>query len=129
MSTDLNAITSKIGDLNAAVRTAMSRHQLVTDAACQTLLRQKHLKKVATWARDGKLNPEETLREIDIINGRCPYDETLIDVQDSSHHLEGIVHTEFRELYELVEKLRTLAEATVDQSGEKVEIGEVSDTF
>ena len=124
MSNDMNAVTEQIGNVARATQTLVSNDQSYLDAADQTRMRQRHIHHIADRLRAGELRTESgdvdvlaLLYELDVINARCPAtSSTFAIAKTESVRLFSIVQAETAQLYEMVEKMRDLAGATVDSA-------------
>jgi hypothetical protein len=117
MSTNLNTLSEKVGDVNRAVQSALGNASVALDGVSQTLHRQQHLARLMTDLREDRLSVGNVLGELEVLVGRCPSIHATQAYLDEHYRHLGIVKTEIKELYELVEKLRGLEAASVDPDG------------
>ena len=124
MSNDMNAVTEQIGNVARATQTVVSNDQAFLDAAGQTRMRQRHIQQLAETLRKGGLRTlggdvdvPALVHELDVINARCPSTPSTFETaKNESVRLFAIVQAETAQLYEMVEKMRDLASATVDSA-------------
>jgi hypothetical protein len=119
MSNDMNALTEKVGEVSRATTTALSNAGVTMDASNQVLQRQRHVTQMAemlrTRQREGATTVDihEMAHELEVLSTRCPGATTFEHYLNEQLRLNGIVASETAELYEMVEKMRDLAGATV----------------
>lgn len=118
MSTNLNGLTEKVGEVNRAAAAMMSNANAAMDGVAQTIYRQKHIESLMAKIRSGEIGLSQCVGELEVIAGRCPSTSSMEGYLSEHHRQVGIVTREFSELYEAVEKLRGLEAASVDPDGE-----------
>jgi hypothetical protein len=121
MSENLNVLSEKVGEVNRAVSTALSNASVAMDGVMQTLHRQQHVERLMNDLQNGRLSLANAHGELEVLAGRCPSILSSKSSLDEHYRNLGIVAAEFKELYELVEKLRGLEAASVDPDGSATE--------
>lgn len=115
MSNNMNALSEKVGDVSRAVSTACGIASTALDAAAQTRHRQQHVHDLIEMLRrdTGPVDRLNMLHQLEMLDQRCPDITTLSTSLTNVAQAQHLAVDAIGELYEMVEKMRDLASATL----------------